>query len=146
MSRKARRSETQLTLWPEEPAKLSRPSRELRPNKVNTIKEIRRYNLEYLINSRFQGVKNRLAKHAGVTHMQIARIFHQGTARRDLGDKLSRKIERACDLEEGWLDQDRANALSLVTRINLLDVQSRAAIEALIQALLTNRSSGSLRG
>ena len=110
---------------------------------MNTIHEIRRHNLQYLINSRFRGVKNRLATHAGVTHMQIARIFHEGTARRNLGDRLSRKIEQACDLEHGWLDQDRANADSLVTRIKLLDVQSRVAIEALLEVLLKNNGGTS---
>lgn len=97
--------------------------------------------MRYLIDSKFQGVKNRLATHIGVTHMQIARIFHAGGSARNVGDKLARKIEAGCGLEMGWLDQDHAKTDDIMRKFNSLDVEGQVAIRQMLDALVTRRSA-----
>tara|TARA_E500000178_G_scaffold318673_1_gene340313 strand:+ start:579 stop:980 length:402 start_codon:yes stop_codon:yes gene_type:complete len=106
---------------------------------VRTAADIRRENLRYLIDTKFQGVRNRLAKHIGVTHMQIARIFHSGSSARNVGDRLARKIELGCELETGWLDQDHAKSDNIMQKFNSLDVEGQVAIRQMLDALVTRR-------
>ena len=68
--------------------------------------------------------------------MQLARVFLKTHNRRDVGTKLARRIEEAAGLDEGWLDQDHARSDDISTRIDLLDLSSRKAIESVIDAML----------
>ena len=106
---------------------------------MRTSADIRRENLRYLIDTKFQGVKNRLANHVGVAHMQIARIFHAGETARNVGDKLARKIEAGCGLETGWLDQDHAQSDDIMQKFNSLDVEGQLAIKQMLDALVIRR-------
>ena len=108
---------------------------------MRTSADIRRENLRYLIDTKFQGVKNRLANHIGVTHMQIARIFHAGESARNVGDRLARKIEAGCDLATGWLDQDHAKTDDIMRKFNSLDVEGQVAIRQMLDALVTRRKA-----
>ena len=103
---------------------------------MRTIKDIRRQNLRYVINARFGGVTNRMAKQTGIAQMQLARVFLNSSNRREMGERLARRIEKACQLEEGWIDQDHAKVDAIGVKLELLDVQSRMAVEAIIDALL----------
>ncbi|UEH06697.1 S24 family peptidase [Pseudomonas sp. HN8-3] len=70
------------------------------------IKEIRRFRLRKLIRTRFSGVSARFAEHIGKQPSYIARIFSDNPQHsRNIGESLAREIERACDLEAGYLDQ-----------------------------------------
>lgn len=103
---------------------------------MRTIKDIRRSNLEYVINTRYSGIANRLAVDAGLHQAQIARVFLTGDSRRDIGDKLARKIEAGANLPEGWLDQEHAAADAILAKLSQLDVEQRKAVESLIDQLL----------
>jgi hypothetical protein len=108
---------------------------------VRTAADIRRENCRYLLDTRFQGVKNRMANAVGVTHMQIARLFHAGESRRNMGDRLARKIEAALNLEAGWLDQDHAKTDTIMQKIAGLDAEGRQAVEKMVDALVRNQRS-----
>jgi len=82
-----------------------------------------------------------MAKDTGIASMQIARVFLKTKNRREIGDKLARRIEEGAGLEPNWLDQDHAKADDLVARISSLDLQSRQAIEGLVDAMLLKTSS-----
>ena len=103
---------------------------------VRTSQEIRRENLRYLIQIKYGGVTNRMATETGIQQMQLARVFLKTHNRRDVGSKLARRIEEAAGLDEGWLDQDHARSDDISTRIDLLDLSSRKAIESVIDAML----------
>ena len=103
---------------------------------MQTIKEIRRSNCQYIIDTRYRGVVNRLAIACGMHSAQLARIFTDNENRREIGDTLARRIEKAVGLEHGWLDQQHASGDVLSTKIALLDTQSRVALEAIIDCLL----------
>ena len=77
-----------------------------------------------------------MAKQTGIAQMQLARICLKSSNRRDMGEKLARRIETACHLEEGWMDQDHAKVDSIGVKLGLLDVGARLAVEAVIDALL----------
>ena len=107
---------------------------------VRTSQEIRRENLRYLIQIKYGGVTNRMATETGIQQMQLARVFLKTHNRRDVGTKLARRIEEAAGLDEGWLDQDHARSDDISTRMDLLDLSSRKAIESVIDAMLQQQA------
>lgn len=113
--------------------------RDFRCDHMRTIKEIRRENLRYLLNSRYGGVANRLATAADIHQNQISRVLADGPSRRDLGSVLARSIEKAAGLEPGWLDQEHAAAEQILGKISQLNEDQRHAIELLVDQLLRAR-------
>ena len=107
---------------------------------MRTSADIRRENLRYLIDTKFQGVNNRIAKHLGVQPMQISRVFHSGESARNVGDKLARKVEVGLGLESGWLDQDHAKTDDIMQKYNSLDVEGQLAIKQMLDALVIRRN------
>lgn len=107
---------------------------------MRTSQEIRRENLRYLIQIKYGGVTNRMATETGIQQMQLARVFLKTHNRRDVGTKLARRIEEAAGLDEGWLDQDHARSDDISTRMDLLDLSSRKAIESVIDAMLQQQA------
>ena len=103
---------------------------------MRTSYEIRRENLKYLIQTKYNGVANQMAKDTGIAQMQISRVFLKTKNRRKVGKVLARRIEVACGLELGWMDNIHAQGDAIMGRLDLLDVQDRQAIEAVIDALL----------
>ena len=124
--------------------------------------DIRRENAKYILDTQFQGEKNRMASIVGVPHIQIARLFFDTENRRSplpvhhpnagllasdrfhgrkCGDKLARKIEEALGLERGWLDQDHAKTDSIMTKIATLNQQQRREIEAVVDAMIMKYKS-----
>lgn len=103
---------------------------------MRTASDIRRENLRYLRDTRFQGNNGRMASFVGVAQMQIARIFHEKSSRRNVGDKLARTIEAALELEKGWLDQDHAKTDDLMRMVDGLDTEGKAAVKAMVAALV----------
>lgn len=103
---------------------------------MRTVKEIRRSNLQYIIDSRFQGVVNRLSTACQLHNTQVARVLASGKSRRDMGDKMARLIEETVGLSPGWLDQEHAATDDLGAKIALLDTQSRLAVQAVVDGLL----------
>ena len=109
---------------------------------MRTIAEIRRSNLQYIIDSRFNGVVNRLATACGVHNTQIARVVASGKSQRNMGDKMARLIEKTVCLTEGWMDQQHAAGDALSAKIALLDTKSRLALETVIDCLLPRGQNG----
>ena len=103
---------------------------------MRTAAETRRENLRYLVDTRFAGVNNRLAEYIGVDSMQISRVFHKKSSRRNVGDKLARQIEEKLELERGWLDADHAKVDDLMQMIAGLDAEGREAVKIMINALV----------
>ncbi len=74
------------------------------PAPYQTIDEIRRANLEMVIEREYGGVSLRLAEAMGIPQTQITRCTSNAASRRNVGDKLARDIERAAGLPVGWMD------------------------------------------
>lgn len=69
------------------------------------IREIRKRRLQQLIVSRFGGVMARLAEKIDRQSSYVARVLSDNSEHsRNIGEKLAREIEAACDLEPGYLD------------------------------------------
>ena len=133
--------EEQLLFWPEEikqgaikekqPQKLHRRSR---------IADIRYENLCFLIDSKFEGSASLLATQIGATQARIDEVLGPGTARSSMSAKLARAVEKGCGLDTYWLDQKRADASTLASKMSLLDVSSRLAVESVVNALIGKKS------
>lgn len=69
------------------------------------IKEIRKARLRQLINLKFGGVMARLAEAIGRQSSYVARLLAENSDHsRNIGEKLAREIEQACDLPYRYLD------------------------------------------
>jgi len=129
--------EEQLLFWPEEVTQSAK--REKRPQKLrrkSRIAEIRYENLCYLINSEFGGSASLLASQIGATEERIDEVLGPETARSSMSAKLARVVEKGCGLDIYWLDQQRADPSTLASKMSLLDVSSRLAVESVVNALI----------
>ena len=132
--------EEQLLFWPEEvthsakgekqPQKLQRGSR---------IAETRYENLCFLIESKFQGSASLLATQIGATQARIDEVLGPETARSPMSAKLARAVEKGCGLGTYWLDKQRADPSTLASKMSLLDVSARLAVESVVNALIKNK-------
>lgn len=69
------------------------------------IKDIRKARLRQLINLKFGGVMARLAEAIGRQSSYVARLLAENSDHsRNIGEKLAREIEEACDLPYRYLD------------------------------------------
>ena len=50
-----------------------------------------------------------MAKQTGIAQMQLARIFLKSRQPYEVGDRLARRIEEACNLEP-WMDTDHSRS------------------------------------
>lgn len=133
--------EEQLLFWPEEGAQSAK--REKQPQKLrrkSRIAEIRYENLCFLIDSKFEGSASLLASQIGVTEARIDEVLSPETTRPFVSAKLARAVEKGCGLHTYWLDQKRADASTLASKMSLLDVSSRLAVESVVNALIGKKS------
>ena len=133
--------EEQLLFWPEEDMQSSITER--RPQKLhrrNRIAETRYENLCYLINSEFGGSASLLASQIGAAEARINEVLGPETARSSMSAKLARAVEKGCGLDTYWLDQQRADPSTLASKMSLLDVSSRLAVESVVNALIKSQS------
>ena len=129
--------EEQLLFWPEEVKQGA--IKEKQPHKLHRrsrIAEIRYENLCYLINSEYGGSASLLASQIGGTEKRIDEVLGPETARSSMSAKLARMVERRCGLDTYWLDQQRADPSTLASKMSLLDVSSRLAVESVVNALI----------
>ena len=129
--------EEQLLFWPEEVTQSAK--REKRPQKLrrkSRIAEIRYENLCYLINSEFEGSASLLASQIGATQARVDEVLGPETTRPSVSAKLARAVEKGCGLDTYWLDQQRADPSILASKMSLLDVSSRLAVESVVNALI----------
>jgi len=129
--------EEQLLFWPEEVTQSAK--REKRPQKLrrkSRIAEIRYENLCYLINSEYGGSASLLASQIGATEERIDEVLGPETTRPSVSAKLARAVEKGCGLDTYWLDQQRADPSTLASKMSLLDVSSRLAVESVVNALI----------
>ena len=73
---------------------------------MSLIAKRRKHNLRRLIDSEFDGVVSKLADHVEIKHSMLFRVLAKDP-KRNLGEKLARRIETSCGIAEGWLDADR---------------------------------------
>lgn len=129
--------EEQLLFWPEEVTQSAK--REKQPQKLrrkSRIAEIRYENLCYLINSEYGGSASLLVSQIGATEKRIDEVLGPETARSSMSAKLASVVERGCGLDTYWLDQQRADPSTLASKMSLLDVSSRLAVESVVNALI----------
>lgn len=110
---------------------------------MTVIGEVRRNNLRKLIDTKYDGVVQRLAKECNIQHSQLWRVLKEERVAgqpRYVGEKLARKIEAATGLHHGWLDQppeqqDKGAVSALAQRIDRLSPDDRAAVLRMVDAL-----------
>ncbi|MBY0484596.1 helix-turn-helix transcriptional regulator [Nitrosomonas sp.] len=83
------------------------------PKKDNGIRSRK---LNYLINSEFEGKQRVFCEKTGIAQSLVSRYLHG----KIIGDDMAEKIELACGLEPGWLD-DSANLPPVAERRKSLD-------------------------
>ena len=129
--------EEQLLFWPE--AAPYSATKEKQPQKLrrkSRIAGIRYENLCYLISSKFDGSASLLAAKIGSTQSQIDDVLSSDAGRPVVSAKLARTIEKGCGLDSLWLDQQHADPKALASKIALLDVRARLALESVVNALI----------
>ena len=141
--------EEQLLFWPEEIKQGA--IKEKQPQKLHRrspIADTRYENLCFLIDSKFAGSASLLASQIGVTEARIDEVLSPETTRPPVSAKLARAVEKGCGLDTYWLDQQRADPSALVSKMALLDVSSRLAVESVVNALIaktTHRRPSGMR-
>ena len=133
--------EEQLLFWPEEGAQSAKGEKQ--PQKLqrrSRIAETRYENLCYLIDSKFEGSASYLATQIGAIQARIDEVLSPETTRPSVSAKLARSVEKGCGLDTYWLDQKRADARTLASKMTLLDLSARLAVESVVNALIKNKS------
>ena len=110
---------------------------------MGTIGEVRKRNLKRLIDERYDGVLNRLAKAAQIQHSQLWRVLKDDPVKgqpRYLGEVLARRLEEVSGVHRGWLDEDEVSQMasyaeSLAQRIQALPEEDRATVLRMIDVL-----------
>ena len=129
--------EEQLLFWPEGPKGNAPKEKKLQKRRHKSlISETRRENLCYLISSKFEGSASLLAAKIGSTQAQIDDVLGSDAGRPVVSAKLARTIEKGCGLEALWLDRQHADPKRLASKIALLDVRARLALESVVNALI----------
>lgn len=86
-----------------------------------------------------EGEVQRLADKIGTPPAYISQITSHKT-KRHMGAALARKIERAYNLQRGWMDvsheQEDSESLELARKIARLSPERRAALHALVDSML----------
>ena len=131
--------EEQLLFWPEGPKGNAPKEKKLQKRRHKSlIPETRHENLCYLISSKFEGSANLLASQIGATQKRIDEVLGAEATRSPVTAKLARVIEKGCGLETYWLDQQRVDPSRLASKMGLLDVSARLAVESVVDALINN--------
>ena len=129
--------EEQLLFWPEGPTDKAPRVKQFRKRRHKSrITETRHENLCYLISSKFEGSASQLAAKVGSTPAQIDGVLSSDPGRPFVSAKLARKIEKSCGLDSLWLDRQHADPKALASKIALLDVRARLALESVVNALI----------
>jgi CHAD domain-containing protein len=110
---------------------------------MTTIGETRKKNLRRLIDEKYEGILNRLAKAANIQHSQLWRVLKDDPVKgqpRYLGETLARRLEEVSGVHRGWLDQDEisqayAQADALAARIRRLPSADQQTILRMIDVL-----------
>lgn len=109
---------------------------------MSTIGKTRKQNLRRLIDERYEGVVQRLATDLEVPHNSLWRLLSNKDSAnaRSMGEKMARKIERACGLHVGWMDQaittqTSEESAALAERILSLPEADRDAVLRMVKAL-----------
>ncbi len=100
-----------------------------------TNSEIRRRNLKFLIDTKFDGVAARFAEKLGIRRQGVSRYFmdEDNEHSRNIGDDFARKIEETLNLPSGYMDSlaENNDPLDVVSD----DVEFPAAIQAIFLLL-----------
>lgn len=115
------------------------------------IHEIRRRNLRKIIEEQFDGSAAELTRQVDIDPSYISRIFiiKKSQHRRNIGNKIARKIEKACGKPHGWMDQPHGQsqpteeggprltkeAIKIAWQWLALPKAQRAAVKEMIAAL-----------
>jgi hypothetical protein len=70
---------------------------------IQSISEIRRDNLRFLVETRFNGNQSALARALDVEPNLISRLLNPASKKK-IGDDFARRVERAADKPVNWLD------------------------------------------
>lgn len=70
---------------------------------MRTITDIRRSNLEIVLNKYCARSRTQLAMRLNMSPAQVSHLF---TGFREIGHSVARRLEQACGLPVGWMDND----------------------------------------
>lgn len=87
---------------------------------MKPISGIRRANLIYLLETRFEGNQTHMAKALG----SLPNLISRWTRDKPMGSAAARNIERVLKLEDYWLDNDRDNVPLVAQDVEISDVVS----------------------
>ncbi|MDP1586304.1 MAG: hypothetical protein Q8M07_01050 [Prosthecobacter sp.] len=113
---------------------------------MKTIEEIRRENLQILIDGYASGNATKFGDIVGRSQSQISNVLNHV---RDIGSALARDIEIKLNLERGWLDHDHDEKAPLYTTndplvaraMQIMEPMPTYAKELEIRSLLKKRNS-----
>lgn len=101
------------------------------------IATIRTKRVRQLIRQEFSDIDAKFAEHTKIAATQVARWFMEGKNRRNIGERLARRIEKECGLAPYWLDTETGNIVSAPASGNghSLDARTRDRLLALFDSL-----------
>ena len=108
---------------------------------MKTVKQIRKDNLKFIIDTRYNGVINRCAVACDVQQSQLSRVFAEGEYRRNVGEILARKIETKLSLATGWLDTEHAASSDISSKMDHLTRAQRQVVDAVIDEFLSTNDA-----
>ncbi len=85
------------------------------------IHEIRRRNLDRIIEEDFGGNRSELARAMGKHENSLGRFFTESDHARNVGGAVAREIEHAAKRPEGWMDTEHLDAELLGSVIDSVD-------------------------
>lgn len=85
---------------------------------MKPISGIRKANLIYLLETRFEGNQTKMAEAIGA----LPNLVSRWTRTKPMGSAAARKIERVLSLEDYWLDNDRDNVAPVPQDVEISDV------------------------
>lgn len=102
--------------------------------------EIRRLNLQYVIDKNFNGVKLKLAQALEVEGTSVSRWFSKSKQRRTISGDSARHIESVVGYERGWLDVPHSELWTLsVNELFDLELSYTEESDSALTASLSKR-------
>ena len=107
-----------------------------------TANQLRRLNLQRLVDDRFEGNQTSFGAACTMSRSQVHALLNQ----KNMGPTLARKIESLCQLAPYWLDQDPAKDLIQTADTPEVSGELRAAVDTILRDIVPNLNRAELFG
>ena len=94
------------------------------------IKDVRRINLEFIVETVFDGNRAGLARAMDISPSTLYRVVTEGKDKRNIGDAMARSIEQAAKKPVDWLDQRHNQTGEVIDEVVTLSLDNKAFLEA----------------